>query len=42
MGCGACQRTCSCDALRLERDPSKGEPLDIAALSRELRAEPSP
>jgi ferredoxin len=36
MGCGACQRTCPVDALALVRDASKGEPLDIEALSREL------
>ena len=39
MGCGACQRTCAVDAMKLERDPAKGEPLDIEELSRTLRGQ---
>jgi NAD-dependent dihydropyrimidine dehydrogenase PreA subunit len=42
MGCGACERTCDADALKLALDPSKGEPLDIEALSRDLRTPPAP
>lgn len=38
MGCGACQRTCAAGALELRRDPAKGDPLDVEALARELRA----
>lgn len=42
MGCGACVNLCPTGALRLERDPSKPEPLDVnlfdrpAALPREM------
>jgi ferredoxin len=38
MGCGACERTCPAGALVLERDPQRGDPLDLEELSRELRA----
>ncbi len=38
MGCGACQRTCAAGALSLERDPAKGEPLDVEELTRELHS----
>jgi ferredoxin len=38
MGCGACERTCAAGALVLRRDPTKGDPLDVEALTRELRA----
>jgi ferredoxin len=37
MGCGACRRTCAAGALSLRLDPSKGEPLDVEALTRELQ-----
>jgi len=32
MGCGVCEGVCPSGAIRLERDPSKGEPLDLAEL----------
>jgi ferredoxin len=38
MGCGACRRTCAAGALSLARDASKGEPLDVEELTRELHA----
>jgi ferredoxin len=37
MGCGACERTCAAGALKLERAPDRGEPLDLEELGRELR-----
>jgi len=40
MGCGACERTCTAGALELRRDPTKGDPLDVEALTRELRPAP--
>ena len=42
MGCGACERKCDADALKLGLDPSKGEPLDIEALSRDLKSPTTP
>ena len=39
MGCGACEHTCAVGAMKLERDPAKGEPLDIEELSRTLRGQ---
>jgi ferredoxin len=36
MGCGACERGCPAGALRLERDPAKGEPLDVEELTRKM------
>lgn len=33
MGCGVCRRRCGTGALSLEKDPSRGEPLDIDALA---------
>ena len=35
MGCGVCIDKCETGALRLERDPSKGEPLEIHKLMEE-------
>jgi len=32
MGCGVCEDVCPIGAITLERDPSKGEPLDLAEL----------
>jgi ferredoxin len=32
MGCGVCEDKCSTGAISLRRDPSKGEPLDLAEL----------
>jgi ferredoxin len=32
MGCGVCEDVCPSEWIRLQRDPSKGEPLDLAAL----------
>jgi len=32
MGCGVCEDVCPIGAISLERDPSKGEPLDLAEL----------
>jgi ferredoxin len=32
MGCGVCESKCSRKAISLERDPSRGEPLDIRVL----------
>ena len=37
MGCGICVSTCPRDALRLVRDPSKPEPLDIRELTGAAR-----
>jgi ferredoxin len=36
MGCGVCESLCPAGALKLHKEPSKGEPLDIEALKREL------
>jgi ferredoxin len=33
MGCGVCEDMCPVTAITLERDPSKGEPLDLAGLT---------
>ncbi|UCG83312.1 MAG: 4Fe-4S dicluster domain-containing protein [Dehalococcoidia bacterium] len=33
MGCGVCEDMCPVTAITLERDPSKGEPLDLAELT---------
>lgn len=33
MGCGVCETTCATGAVRLVRDPRKGEPLDVRALA---------
>jgi ferredoxin len=38
MGCGVCISTCPRDALRLVRDPSKPEPLDIHELAGSAHA----
>lgn len=35
MGCGVCEDKCSTGAISLRRDPSKGEPLDLAKLLQE-------
>jgi ferredoxin len=32
MGCGVCEDVCPIGAISLERDPSNGEPLDLAEL----------
>jgi ferredoxin len=32
MGCGVCVNHCQHEALRLERDPARGEPLEVRAL----------
>jgi ferredoxin len=32
MGCGVCEDKCPTEAISLRRDPSKGEPLDLAEL----------
>lgn len=32
MGCGVCASKCTQGAIRLRREPTKGEPLDICAL----------
>jgi ferredoxin len=32
MGCGVCEDFCPSEWIRLERDPSKGEPLDLGEL----------
>jgi len=32
MGCGVCEDVCAPGAITLAKDPSKGEPLDLAAL----------
>ena len=32
MGCGLCEDSCPSDAIRFQRDPSKGDPLDLGAL----------
>lgn len=32
MGCGVCETACPADAITLRREPSKGEPLDLAEL----------
>jgi ferredoxin len=34
MGCGVCVDVCPVGAISLERDPSKGEPLDIDVLAQ--------
>ena len=33
MGCGVCESKCSRNAISLERDPSRGEPLDLRMLA---------
>lgn len=33
MGCGVCESRCATGAIRLERDPRKGVPLDVRALA---------
>mgnify|MGYP001416495933 FL=1 len=33
MGCGLCEDSCPSDAIRFQRDPSKGDPLDLGALT---------
>jgi hypothetical protein len=35
MGCGVCEGACDYEAIVLELDPSKGEPLDIKRLMRQ-------
>jgi ferredoxin len=32
MGCGVCEDVCPIGVISLERDPSNGEPLDLAEL----------
>ena len=32
MGCGVCEDICPVSAITLEREPSKGEPLDLEEL----------
>ena len=32
MGCGVCEDVCPTEAISLRRDPSKGDPLDLAEL----------
>jgi ferredoxin len=34
MGCGVCERLCPQGALKLVREPSKGDPLDVDAILR--------
>ena len=36
MGCGVCESKCPIEAISLKRDPAKGEPLDIRALSEQV------
>ncbi len=38
MGCGVCVDVCPVEAIKLQRDPSKGEPLDIEELQRQPQA----
>jgi MinD superfamily P-loop ATPase len=38
MGCGVCVDVCPIEAIKLRRDPSKGEPLDIEELQRQPQA----
>jgi Pyruvate/2-oxoacid:ferredoxin oxidoreductase delta subunit len=38
MGCGICVDVCPIEAIKLRRDPSKGEPLDIEELQRQPQA----
>jgi ferredoxin len=35
MGCGVCEDRCPIRAISLRREPSKGEPLDVAELKRQ-------
>jgi ferredoxin len=35
MGCGVCEDACPSEWIRLQRDPAKGEPLDLAQLVQE-------
>jgi ferredoxin len=37
MGCGVCEDICSIGAITLERDSSKGEPLDIEELMSQAK-----
>jgi len=32
MGCGVCEDVCAPDAIHMRREPSKGDPLDLAEL----------
>jgi Fe-S-cluster-containing hydrogenase component 2 len=34
MGCGVCSDVCPSDWITLRKDPSKGEPLDLAELMK--------
>ena len=36
MGCGVCESKCPIEAISLKRDPAKGEPMDIRALSEQV------
>jgi ferredoxin len=36
MGCGLCESKCPLEAISLKRDPAKGEPFDIKALSESI------
>ncbi len=36
MGCGVCESKCPSEAISLKRDPAKGVPLDIRALSEQV------
>lgn len=38
MGCGVCVAHCSQEAITLQRDPDKGEPLEIRKLIAEATA----
>ncbi len=38
MGCGVCVDVCPIEAIKLRREPSKGDPLDILELQRQPQA----
>ncbi len=35
MGCGVCENVCPTEAIRMRKEPSKGDPLDIDEMKRE-------
>ncbi len=38
MGCGVCVDVCPIEAIKLRRDPSRGEPLDVEEMMRQPQA----